>query len=581
MKRILICLLGSGAATLGWAQTYLSPNQLGSGNLPGTYANLIFSLSDGNWTSQISLPATASDKATIKISSTATWGAQVLQANSDVPVPALALAAGQSLQYQYAAGQQRWEIVAPTVVASNIGNSFNMTTTTDRVVRARMANGAWSPSLNLPASAVDGAVVLINSTATWSSRIDASHVMHASTMPLRNKDDYAYVFNNRLGKWVLSKSPETTLSLSQLPKGQFPVPVTALTKLTIPAGSAATTLTLPAGAGDRDRIVVSSNAQARSTIANTAVQGVGTMTIGQNQSYEFMWNAGLATWVVQKMPRTQVSVGALASADMAPTLTPVTEVFAGDGNWKPLLVLPANAKPGDRVLVRSAATWGFSVGLGDAAGGRYAVSRGEDVAFVRQASAWSRETETIRLLLSYGQGVTAQFGAAAARARQLESLRMTNEALDNSGARFRFQAAGLLEVPNLGSTLGDAVNLARSHAGIQTERQRVLADAVYYEGVESGCGLAWFNSTPSAYNMVATGSTACGTTVMRHELGHNMGLNHGNGVVATAMSGNALPFFATPRRFEPTLRVPMGHAASVPDEVSAMDKNALAVARFR
>jgi hypothetical protein len=68
---------------------------------------------------------------------------------------------------------------------------------------------------------------------------------------------------------------------------------------------------------------------------------------------------------------------------------------------------------------------------------------------------------------------------------------------------------------------------------------------------------------------------------MRHELGHNMGLGHGNGVVPTVMSGNATPYFATPNRFDATLLVPKGHLATVPDEVTPMDRNAPAVSRFR
>ena len=136
-------------------------------------------------------------------------------------------------------------------------------------------------------------------------------------------------------------------------------------------------------------------------------------------------------------------------------------------------------------------------------------------------------------------------------------------------------------MPDIGATLNDAVSRGRDNTAIQNERNRLKADAVYYEGVEAGCGLAWVNSTPLAFNMLATGSLDCGTTVMRHELGHNMGLGHGNGVVPTVMSGNAVPYFATPKRFDATLRVPMGHLATQPDEVSPMDRNAPAVSRFR
>jgi hypothetical protein len=362
----------------------------------------------------------------------------------------------------------------------------------------------------------------------------------------------------------------------------MPAPVTARTRLNVPAGTNNATLRLPTRAGDRDRVVVTSSADSRNTIANTNVPGVGTMTIGKGQSYEFMWDAPNNAWVLMQAPRTQVTAQSIRQMMMPRLLTPVTELLAWDGNWKPTIALPFLAQRGDRVVVKSSASWNFRViEVSAVSNVDHTVSNGEEVAFVYTGRSWTRETDTIRILLTYGQGVTARLGANATRARQLESLRLTNESLANSGARFRFQVAGLLEVPNLGTTLHDAVTRGRDNTAIQNERNRLLADAVYYEGIEDGCGLAWVNSTPHNYNMLSTGSLNCGTTVMRHELGHNMGLGHGNGVVPTVMSGNATPYFATPNRFDATLLVPKGHLATVPDEVTPMDRNAPAVSRFR
>lgn len=587
MKRPFFTLILSVSSALVCAQTYLTPNQLGSGDLPGTYKNLIFSLADGNWVRQITLPGSGNvqDKASITIRSSAAWNAQVLQSNTDVPTPALSLAAGQSLTYRYTTQRKRWEIDVPTVWALNDGNPLSLPVTSDRVVRARMADGAFSRSLNLPPSAMDSALVLVRSTATWTSRIDPTNVMHASTMPLRTGDEYAFSFNAKLGKWLLVAGPETRLVASSLRDGQIPVTKTATTLVTLPEGSAAQVLRLPASAGDRDRIKVASSAQARSTIANANVQGFGTMTVGQGQSYEFMWNAAASTWVPLKTPRTQVLLKNVSS-QVEPLLTPVTELVRMDGDNRELSVeLPSAAgKTGDRVVIRSVSKGATVVVRTDASLGMLTSDRltqGEEVTYLRLTEGWKRETQTIRVLLTYGQGVSAKLGAMAAQARQIESLRLTNEALENSGAQFRFQAVGLQEVPNLGATLGDAVNLGRKDPFIQTERQRVMADAVYYEGIETGCGLAWVNKSPSRYNMFSAGSIICGVTVMRHELGHNMGLSHGDGVSRTAMSGNAVPAFATPNRFNPVQGLPLGYGATVPDEVAIMDKNAPAVARFR
>lgn len=581
-KHLLLSFSLSLVSSLSWAQTYLSPNQLGSGNLPGTHADLVFSLSDGNWTSVVRLPAVALDKAKVKIVSNAGYTAQVSQANTDMPVPTMSLARGQSLEYVYSAGSRRWEIVAPTVMAANNGQPLSLTLGSSRVMRAAMADGAWAANVLLPKEAVNGAVVMVKSNATWASRMEPSNVMFASTMPLRKGQEYAFVFNARLGKWLLEKSPETNLAWSSLSAGRLPAPATALVRLSIPAGVTGSTVRLPLQAGDRDRVIITASGTGQNTIANDNVPGVGSMVVERGQTYEFMWDAASKGWVVMQAPKTSLAIQSIPGTVLPSLKTPDTEVLAWDGNWKPFVELPAASRVGDRVHVRSSATWGFEVRFQGAAGPeRYAVSTGDEVVFVRQAAAWQRETETARMLMTYGQGVSARLGAEAAKARQIESLRLTNAAMANSGAKVRFQLAGLLEVPNLGSTLGDAVNLARSNSMIQTERNRVSADAVYYEGVEAGCGLAWVNSSPSVYNMVATGSLDCGTTVMRHEIGHNMGLHHGDGVVATVMSGNATPFFATPRRFDASLRVPLSQGATVADEVAIINKNAPAVARFK
>lgn len=583
MKRFLTALALSSLASVGWAQTYLSPNQLGSGNLPGTYADLVFTLSDGNWTPQVSLPATAQDKASIKIVSNAGYSAQVLQTNTDVPLPAMGLARGQTLHYQYASARQRWEVVAPTVWAANNGQALELANGTERVVRARLADGAWADRVNLPATAIDGALVLVNSSAQWGSRIDPSNVLHASTMPLRTNDEYAFLFNTRLGKWVLHKGPETTLAWANVPQGQMPAPVTALTRLNVPAGTTNATVRLPTRAGDRDRVVITSSADERATIANTNVTGMGTMTVGNGQSYEFMWDAPNSAWVLMQAPRTQITAQSIRQMMIPRLLTPVTEVLAWDGNWKSTIALPFQAQRGDRVVVKSSASWNFRViEVSAASNVDHTVSNGEEVAFVHTSRGWTRETDTIRILLTYSPTATARLGASAIRARQVEGLRLTNESLENSGARFRFQIANLIETPSMGADMGSALSASRTDATLQGERDRVKADAVYHESVEGPyCGLAYVNSNPSAFNMSAVGTIDCGTNVMRHELGHNMGLPHGDGVVPTVMSGNGTPYFATPKRFDATLRVPMGHLATLPDEVTPMDRNAPAVAKFR
>lgn len=125
---------------------------------------------------------------------------------------------------------------------------------------------------------------------------------------------------------------------------------------------------------------------------------------------------------------------------------------------------------------------------------------------------------------------------------------------------------------------------------IQTTRNQLAADAVYYEGTEEGCGLAWVNA--DAGNMIATGSLNCGTTVMRHEFGHNMGLGHadaaggsapyakGYAPVASVMGGNAIGYYANPRLYTSDLGIAMG-IENQADAARALNERSEVVSRFR
>ena len=125
------------------------------------------------------------------------------------------------------------------------------------------------------------------------------------------------------------------------------------------------------------------------------------------------------------------------------------------------------------------------------------------------------------------------------------------------------------------------------HCVVKQLRDKLHADAVYYAGAEEGCGLAWVKS-PASY-MFATGSINCGTNVMRHEFGHNMGLSHGGEgknyaqgytKVSSIMGGNSIPFYATPYRYTEDNGIPMGIENQF-DAVRAMNEFSATVAKYR
>jgi Metallo-peptidase family M12B Reprolysin-like len=580
--------------TLWVAQAHaivLTPNDIGGGNIPGNQSVIDFNLSDGNWTRNIYLPKQAPDRAVLTIKSAATFGSSIELKYTDIPISSLSLQAGESQKFEYSAAQGRWLALSipeysPKTVAS-VPASL-------KLWRYQLSDADWAPSVTLPATAPAGAVVLVQSKAQKASRITAgSSVLHASTMNLsKGQAAYAFTFHPELKKWYLVNAPIHRLVPSQLNAGAtIPAPITPRVILTMLKGASGS-IGLPAAAGDRDRIRIDTAAALPITIRNTGINYAGTLRMQGQDVYEFMWIAEKTRWEPLIMPRRYFSLGSLPRGVLPAIDAPKVTVAASNASWAPQLTLPAGAKTGDRVLVSSSATSSFQVvSAAVPSPALRTVSSGDEVSFVVDANQrWQVETGIITMLQVYSDTVANRLGEQAARARQLESFRITNEALENSRANFKLKLAGLFRHRDQGSTLNDAVDRLRSDAVVQAERNRVKADAIYYEGAEDGCGLAWLNSND--FNMVATGSINCGTIVMRHEFGHNMGLSHGGSpggsapyatgytLFSTIMGGNSTPFYSNPRIYQPEVGLPLGIEDKI-DAVRAMNERSSTVANFR
>lgn len=449
------------------------------------------------------------------------------------------------------------------------------------------ANGNWAKEITLPATAAHDDKITIRSNATWESLIRSDALLHASTLRLMTGDQYVfrYLVNPELGAdtWVLEDAPTRTVPVADA----VPTPTGPRTLMTLQDGRWVPNVTLPAKAGDRDFVRIRSTAAWPSQVDRAGVEASGPLVLTKGNEYTFLYVAEKSKWVVVSSPDTDYKAGSLASGVVPALSTPRTRVVAGNGDWAPVLTLPAGQPAGSRVVVSSSAAWAFEV---RATGLNEQVSTGETVAFiVRDAGRWERETVTIDLLMLYSEKAAKQFTEGTMQNRLAEGLKLTNEALENSGANFRFRSVGLrkLSTPTEWTTLNHAIGALPTHAQAQAWRNDTRADAIYYEGTEDGCGLGYLGA--DAARMVAVGSTSCGTTVMRHELGHNMGVDHANessssargyAAVGSIMGGNAIPFYATPHRYDPKTGRSLGIANRI-DAVSAMNAVSAAKAAFR
>lgn len=590
MKRLMLGVMLASAISVAYA-TDLSPNTNGgSGSIPSGYSDITFKLSDGNWVPTITLPNSATNGAKVTIQSTAGYSSTLVTTNTDYPLASLTIKTGDTYSFVFNSTKNRWIIQATTYSPNTTGATIPALTGI-KVARYTMADGNWVGAVTLPATAADNTVVFVDSSATWDSSVSPTNIQFASTLKVKRGDSYVFLYKANLQHWVLAMAP-----VRQYVAGST---ISTLTSPRLNVGINNTnwvnTLTLPVSAGDRDRIVVTSTASNPTTISNTNIDYTGTLKAVNGSRYEFLFIKEKNKWALQAHNRTLMNAQSLSAngGKMPDVVTPITEVKAGDGNWIPTLTLPAVAKPGDRVIVRSDATYGFNVVAQSANFTSKQITSGDTVRFVMNTSnQWTVETSLISMLLTYSDQAATRLGVTAMKTRLLDAVRLTNEAAENSFANFYVKIAGWLQHELAGDTLNDALAAGRTDTVVQNARNAALADAVYYEGTESGCGLAYMNQYPSSYNMVASGSLNCGTTVMRHEFGHNMGLAHGGEgttafpyaqgytLIGTVMGGNAVPYYSTPKRYTPDYGLAMGIDNQV-DAVRMLNQNADAVSKFK
>lgn len=575
--------------------TDLSPNTIGGGDIPGNYAAIDFYMKNRDWAPTLTLSNDAADQSTVAIHTTASMKSNLIAGNTDYPLSSLTLNTGDEVSFVYQASKQQWSMNAPSLSPNSNGGSGAIPAyTSGKLLRFDLANGNWAQAVTLPASAPDCSVIAIASTATWTSRINAQNVMFAGTFNIRTGDQYVFVYRASLQRWVSVKTPELALNAAAV-GAQMAAPVVPYTKVNFSNGNWVPEISLPATAGDRDRISLSSDATWTANISNQNLEAAGSLKLYTGARYDFIFIKEKNRWVLQSSPETAYTANSLGGSQLPDMKSPSARYTAADGNWTASLRLPVNASPGDRLVVKSDASWDFSVSGENTAFGTVPVRKGETLRFVRNAAgAWALDTRIITMLLIYSEEAAAQLGEVAAQMRLHEGLRLTNEALENSKVNFYIKTVGLLKRQFQAETLGDILNVVLKDSVVASMRTQSAADAVYYEGTEDGCGLAGVNA--SKEHMLGSGSLNCGITVMRHEFGHNMGLNHGDdstggsapyakgySLIGDIMGGNGIAYYSNPNLYTSDYNVAMGlpmGIADVTDSARALNERSLEVSQY-
>ncbi|MDG2523956.1 hypothetical protein P6166_01085 [Stenotrophomonas sp. HITSZ_GD] len=558
----------------------LSPNDNQQGGLlPSGYRDLVFGMWNGSWTSEIALPTSPAHGDKVRVFNDATSVATLDASATELRMSRLRLLTGQAYVFHYDANARIWRVAADmarvdprTLSEGVLGRS--------KLQLVELADGAWIPELRLPRGQ-DGDIAVIRSSATWPARI-GGEALFASTFRLQPGDSYTFEFSAPHGKWLPRSVPERIVAL----QAQLPSPSAPRSRVRLSDGHWLAELTLPASAGDRDRYIVESTATWASTLRVQGGEPLGPMRLEAGDRYEFMYVADEARWVLMDQPERNLSARDIPGGRMSPLTAPRTRVRFKDGHWLPSLTLPAPVAGGE-VVVDVASTW--AVAVEDGSGKSHKVETGEQAMFAVDANGqWQRVTTTVDVLSVYSAGLAQRLGEPAVRTYLGDALAQTNQALENSGANFRYRMVGMRPIqPDTNwRTLRDVLPALEARKDVTVPRDELKADVVYYLGTEEGCGLA--QSRARAEVAFATESYGCGTNVMRHELGHVIGLAHsattgyaqGYELAGTIMNGNAIPLYSTTRRFTPDLGMRAG-VADLYDAVRAMNERSAEVAAFR
>ena len=159
-RKVITVFITSGMVTFAIAATTLSPNQNNqSGIIPTGYDDLIFSVSNGNWVKNISLPNVAKEGALITIQSTAGYDSDIDLSNVNIEKKGvLTLKSGNSYRFKFSNG--KWEFYAPeTANFTPEKNGNTIPVFQQSQAQYVVSDAAWTETIHLPQTGQSGQIL--------------------------------------------------------------------------------------------------------------------------------------------------------------------------------------------------------------------------------------------------------------------------------------------------------------------------------------------------------------------------------------------------------------------------------------
>ncbi|WP_329843995.1 hypothetical protein [Stenotrophomonas sepilia] len=560
--------------------------------LPGNYTNLYFTLRNDDWQDRVRLPTSLSlSERSIYLANLATSPRHLEVDGVFTHLPSevrkVMLPAGQNLAVSNRMSMA-WRLSPKHLREINGPNEARWRIPSNGRKLATVLNlrdGQHVGQVGLPDGAHSYDTVTIRHTATWPSSVIAADTQFPrSNLRIESGDVHHYVFDPFFRVWKLNHATYRPV----LPNDASRKTSTARTLVTATNENfRGYYLNFPDSPSDRDR--------RRFKIADSKVidPGYGLKISAGNifdreahiwtrpgEAFEFIFvndnGPGSGYWHALRFPVQRIDVDKERGGEVDNAAAQLTWVSTGGGT----VTLPNAHQRLTRLVVENVTgvrphptprtTTIVGPGVSDK------ILPGEQVSYRLRDYKWIRETTTVDVVFAVSDRLGEIGSKDIALELMRESLKKTNDALDNSGATFRFREAAVrnITVPYYLPTYAIPEWIANHASQVISDSG---ADGLFFGGVADGCN-GVHHSKPRKQFAVAM-NLLCSTDMLREEMGKALGLKvNGMQGVPVIGAGNKLPLYPTPLRF-----VDDGNRAINPgqrDEVQHMNGVAAEVARY-
>ncbi|HFF5942076.1 hypothetical protein ACSYAO_002226 [Stenotrophomonas sp. STK16_22] len=568
--------------------TYWTPETIGfkeqlpnTSTPPGVGCMLTeFSVNDRNWMDKIRLPHAFGPLDIINNAASSEKTLEIHDSISGVPGKPLKLAAGRAISFlSRKSGQSVYTWDSSSQSPPNTSR-WQIPRNSQLISIIDLRNGKHAGELILPSVGKAFDTITIENNATSATKVLGTHTpFPGQRMDVASGEAVRAEFDPFARRWMWVHAPYREKKV----KDRYHR-VASRTVMELQDGEWASPVTPPSVAHDRDRIILRSSATWDSEIkVNKGDPASKHLPLRRGDEYEFVFVAEQNRWHLLRQSIRPVDTTNQKEVRLKDEGYDVIEVNAPvSAPITPNVILP-KPRQGLRVIAVGHPVMTMNI-IADNL--NVPVLQNEKIAFrVNDRGLWERETTTIDLLWVLDRSAGEFLYRWDALVLMRENIRRANEALENSGATFRYRLVGnpIEGFTYPGVDLKDVpADLARDR-NLQALLKQHRADGIYYGGSNRWtksevCDWADYSYTEKSF-VIATALT-CPTSAFSRRAGFALGLpdNSVSKPVPVIGSGDQLPFYPTPHRM-----LPDGRWAFNPGQETVLDNmnsRAKSVARF-